>query len=209
MPTKVNKRSVKPDGKSVLFSELSKPAQRALAGKGISTLKQLSKLTLKEILDLHGIGKTAVPILKRLLAKEGLAFQKEKHNKAGVRTKPASVSDYLETLPADAKRSLGKIRKAILAAAPSAEEKISYGVPFYRQNGHLTAFLCNSSNCSLVTMSYEVVRKFKKELEPYKISGTTIHFPFNAPIPSALVKKIIKERLAENASKVKMKNKHK
>ena len=187
---------------------LSKPAQRALAGKSINTLKQLSKYSEKEILGLHGIGRTAIPVLKQAMKSAGLFFRKKDVSPVS-KKKPVSVNEYLASLPPDAGSTLRKVRKAIISAAPKAEEKISYGVPFYRQNGHLTAFLCAKNNCSLVTMSYDVIKKFKAELEPYKISGTTIHFPFNSPLPSVLVKKIIKQRLAENDTKRKLKNKNK
>ena len=210
MHTKENKRTgrEKPTEKSALFAGLSKPAQRAFESKGIKSVKQLSKFTEDDILKLHGIGRTAIPFLRSLLRKGGLTFKKRtpKTEPAG---KGGSVDQYLASLPADARKTLSAVRKAIFSAAPEAEEKISYGVPFYRQNGHLTAFLCAKNNCSLVTMSYDVIKKFKKELEPYKISGTTIHFPFNSPLPSGLVKKIIKQRLAENDTKRKLKNKNK
>jgi uncharacterized protein YdhG (YjbR/CyaY superfamily) len=58
-------------------------------------------------------------------------------------------------------------------------------------------------------MSYDVVKKFKTELKPFKISGTTIHFQLTKPIPPALIKKIVKERIKENDLKVKSKSKKK
>lgn len=186
---------------------LSKPAQRALAGKGISTIKQLSKFSSAEILKLQGIGKTAIPVLKRVLAVKKLSFRKESPKIKDSKTESAAVTAYLTALPEDARKTLDKVRQAILTAAPSAEEKISYKVPFYRYNGHLTAFLFNASHCSLVTMSRDVIRKFKEELKPYKISGTTIHFPHNKPLPGALIKEIIKVRLAENDAKSKLRDK--
>ena len=62
--------------KEGFLSLLSAPARRALENENISTLKQLSKFSEKEILKLHGIGPTAIPILKSALKKEGLSFQK-------------------------------------------------------------------------------------------------------------------------------------
>ncbi len=57
---------------------LSAPARRALQNNGIKTIKDLSKLTEAEVLQLHGIGKTAIPILQRALKEKGLNFRKEK-----------------------------------------------------------------------------------------------------------------------------------
>jgi predicted RecB family nuclease len=64
--------------KIYFLSLLAAPARRALENRGIKTLKQLSKLSVREILDLHGIGKTAIPILRSMLRKEGLSFKKPK-----------------------------------------------------------------------------------------------------------------------------------
>lgn len=186
---------------------LSKPAQRALAGKGINTLKQLSRYSEKEILGPHGIGRTAIPVLKQAMKSAGLTFNREKTpvepNKKGAVT----VESYIKALPKEVHNTFTAVRKAILAAAPGAEEKIGYGVPFYRLNGHLCALVNQRFHCSLVTMSYDVIRKFKEELKPYKISGTTVHFTSDNPLSPSLVKKIIKERIAENASKTNAKKK--
>ncbi|MBE2219307.1 MAG: DUF1801 domain-containing protein [Ignavibacteria bacterium] len=179
---------------------LSKPAQRALANRGINTLRQLSKFTVEEILELHGIGKTAIPVLKRTLRSAGLSFKKKDVSPVS-KKKTGSVDEYLASLPTDAGSTLSIVRKAIISAAPDAEENISYGIPFYRYSGHLAAFAYFRSHCSLVTMSYHVIRKFRDKLKPYKISGTTIQFPHDEPVPSVLVKKIIKTRLEENTLK--------
>jgi DNA-directed RNA polymerase alpha subunit len=59
-----------------LFSEMSNPAQRALANAGIKTIEQLAKKTEKEVLTLHGIGPSSLPILKKLLKSKKLSFKK-------------------------------------------------------------------------------------------------------------------------------------
>jgi DNA-directed RNA polymerase alpha subunit len=58
------------------FDKLAKPAQRALANAGIKSLEELSKLTEKEFMKLHGIGKSTLPILKEAMAEKGLSFAK-------------------------------------------------------------------------------------------------------------------------------------
>jgi uncharacterized protein YdhG (YjbR/CyaY superfamily) len=115
---------------------------------------------------------------------------------------PKSVDDYLYNQNPDVKNALGKLRKAIRSAAPKAEEKISYNLPFYTQNGHLAAFVSQKNHLSFVTMSKKVIEKFKAELKPYKVSGTTIQFQPDKPVPAVLVKKIIKARLKENEKRV-------
>lgn len=117
--------------------------------------------------------------------------------------KAKSVDEYLAGQDKTVAKTLASVRRAIKSAAPKAEELISYRLPMYRQNGHLLAFVAASKHCSLITMSYDVVKKLKAELRPYKISGTTIQFPNNKPLPSSLVKKIVKMRLKENQEKLK------
>ncbi|HSN09000.1 MAG TPA: DUF1801 domain-containing protein [Hanamia sp.] len=60
------------------LDRLSAPARRALQGNGIKTIKHLSKLTETEVLQLHGIGKTAIPLLQKALKEKGLNFSKAK-----------------------------------------------------------------------------------------------------------------------------------
>jgi uncharacterized protein YdhG (YjbR/CyaY superfamily) len=118
---------------------------------------------------------------------------------------PKTVDEYIQSLPAEASKALAALRKAIIAAAPGADEKISYRIPFYKLNGHLAAYMAHKEHCSFVTMSHSVVELLKKELVEYEISGTTIHFPYKKPVPSLLIKKIIKKRLAENELKARKK----
>jgi uncharacterized protein YdhG (YjbR/CyaY superfamily) len=109
-----------------------------------------------------------------------------------------TVDKYLASLDTKVRKTLGQVRKAIKSAAPKAEEKIAYGIPYYSYNGAFMAFMAHKNHCSLVTMSYEVVKELKNELKPYKVSGTTIQFPHDKPLPAALVKKIVKARMKEN-----------
>jgi uncharacterized protein YdhG (YjbR/CyaY superfamily) len=109
-----------------------------------------------------------------------------------------TVDEYVKTLPLSFRKVFESVRKTIKSAAPKAEELISYRVPFYRHNGHLAAFFAAKNHCSFVTMSIPVIKKFKAELKPYKISGTTIQFRPEKPVPAALIRKIIKARILEN-----------
>ncbi|MHB8127387.1 MAG: helix-hairpin-helix domain-containing protein [Mobilitalea sp.] len=58
----------------ILLQQLSKPAQRALQNAGVTSIEQLSKYSEKEVLDLHGIGKNAMIIIKQILFDNGLTF---------------------------------------------------------------------------------------------------------------------------------------
>jgi uncharacterized protein YdhG (YjbR/CyaY superfamily) len=113
---------------------------------------------------------------------------------------PKSVDAYLEVLPDDQRAVLEKLRQTIRAAAPEATEKISYQMPaFYDQGRFLVSFAAFKDHLSLFPASYAVMEKLGDELEPYFSGKGTLRFTPKKPIPAALVKKIVKERLAENA----------
>lgn len=108
------------------------------------------------------------------------------------------VNEYLAALPEDQRLVLEGVRRAIKSAAPQAEERISYRVPTYKYHGPLVAFFAATRHCSLVTMSESVVATFRGELAGFEVSGTTIHFTPEHPLPAALVRKIVKARRKEN-----------
>jgi uncharacterized protein YdhG (YjbR/CyaY superfamily) len=118
---------------------------------------------------------------------------------------PRHVDEYLMALPEDQQQALEKIREAIKAAAPKAEEVISYQVPTYKYKGPLVHFAAFKNHLSLVVVSKSTTELFAKELAPFKSSGRTIHFTPEKPIPAALVKKIVKERVRENEAADKLK----
>jgi uncharacterized protein YdhG (YjbR/CyaY superfamily) len=93
---------------------------------------------------------------------------------------------------------LERVRAAIRSAAPEAEERISYGIPLYRQHGDLVGFGAFKRHLSLFVTSSDVGERFAKELEPYDVSHTTIHFTVDSPLPDDLVEKIVRARIAEN-----------
>jgi uncharacterized protein YdhG (YjbR/CyaY superfamily) len=102
---------------------------------------------------------------------------------------------------ADKRAALEKLRKAIKAAAPKAEECISYGLAAFRLNGRpLVAFGATASQCSFYPMSSSTVEAHKDELKDYDTSKGTIRFEPDKPLPVALVRKLVKARIAENES---------
>ena len=109
-----------------------------------------------------------------------------------------NVDEYMASLPADVQATLAKIRKAIKAAVPKAEELISYHMPVYKYHGHLVGFCAFTHHCSFFPMSHAVMKTFREELKNYDASGATIRFPVGKPLPATLIKKIVKERIKEN-----------
>lgn len=120
-------------------------------------------------------------------------------------TIPKTVDEYLAALPDDQQQALQKIREAIQAAAPQAEEVISYQVPTYKYKGALVHFAAFKNHLSLVVVSNTIAQLFAKEIAPFTNSGRTIHFTPEKPIPATLVKKIVKERIRENEVNDKLK----
>ncbi len=116
--------------------------------------------------------------------------------------RPQNVDEYLACVPEPARSTLSKVRAAIRSAAPrEATEAISYGIPTFKYKGSLVAFGSFSNHCSLFPMSLAVMAAFKNELKGFYTSKGTIRFPIDKPLPAALVKKLVKARLAEKERK--------
>ena len=115
-----------------------------------------------------------------------------------IRSQPGDVDQYLAKVPEDARAALAKLRETIKAAAPKATEVISYQIPAYKQQGLLVGFAASSGLCTFHIMSTEVTRAHAAELKDYKTGKASIRFAPNHPPPAALLKKLIKARIAEN-----------
>jgi uncharacterized protein YdhG (YjbR/CyaY superfamily) len=111
------------------------------------------------------------------------------------------VDEYLANVPDDARPGLEKLRKAIKVATPKATEGISYRIPIYKHLGMLVGFAAFKNHCSFFVMSPGVMKAHREELKAYDTEKGTIHFPFNKSLPAALVKKLVKARIAENEAK--------
>jgi uncharacterized protein YdhG (YjbR/CyaY superfamily) len=114
------------------------------------------------------------------------------------KSKPKTIDDYLEGLPADKRAALEKLRKTIRAAAPKAEECISYQIPAFRQNGVLVGFGATANHCAFFPFNSTTVTAHKEDLKGFDTSKGTIRFTPDKPLPAALVRKLVKARLAEN-----------
>jgi len=113
--------------------------------------------------------------------------------------KPISVDAYLAALPAEKRAVLLKLRWAIQTAAPRAEEYISYNVPAFRLDGKLlVAFGAAAKHCSFFPGAHPV-RTHAKELKPYRTGKGTVRFTPDHPLPAALVRKLVKTRIAQYA----------
>ena len=114
--------------------------------------------------------------------------------------KPKTFEEYLAALNDNNRAALEKLRKTIKAVAPKAEEGISYGLAAFRLNGKpLVALGASANHCAFYLMSNSTVAAHADELKKYDTSTGTIRFPADKPLPAALVKKLVKARIAENA----------
>jgi uncharacterized protein YdhG (YjbR/CyaY superfamily) len=115
--------------------------------------------------------------------------------------KPTTIDEYLAAVSDDKRAALEKLRKTIKRAAPKAEECISYQLAAFRQDGMLVAFGATANHCGFYLMSSSTLEAYKDELKDYDISKGTIRFQADKPLPVALVRKLVKARLAENADR--------
>jgi uncharacterized protein YdhG (YjbR/CyaY superfamily) len=116
-----------------------------------------------------------------------------------MRPKARTIDEYLSRLDDEQRAALGKLRAAIRAAAPNAEECISYHIPSYRLNGMLVGFGATAKHCAFYLMSGGTIEDHKELLHAYDTSKGTIRFPADKPLPASLVRKLVKARIKENA----------
>jgi uncharacterized protein YdhG (YjbR/CyaY superfamily) len=115
------------------------------------------------------------------------------------RPKPKTIDEYLAGVDADHRDALQKLRETIHTVAPTAEECISYGIPAFRLNKRsLVFFGAWANHCAFYPGSSNTLKKFRNELRNFQTSKGTLRFSPDKPVPVALVKKLLKARIAEN-----------
>ena len=112
-----------------------------------------------------------------------------------------AVDAYLAGLGDPQRTALEELRKTIRAAAPLAEECISYQLPAFRYHGVLVGFGAAANHCALYLMSGTVVAAHRAELADYDVSKGTVRFDPARPLPAALVRRLVKARIAENEAR--------
>jgi uncharacterized protein YdhG (YjbR/CyaY superfamily) len=129
------------------------------------------------------------------------AIRSGRRSTAKRKAAPKTVDEYLAGVPEPAGSTLEKVRAVIRSAAPpEAMEVISYGIPMFKYKGMLVGFAAFSNHCSLFPGA-SPLEALRDELKPFRTLKGTIQFPVDKPLPAALVKKLVKVRIAENENK--------
>jgi uncharacterized protein YdhG (YjbR/CyaY superfamily) len=110
----------------------------------------------------------------------------------------AEIDAHLASLPEDLRLALDALRRMIRSASPEAVEAFSYGAPAFKYRGRpLVSYNAAKHHCSLYVMSPAVIDAHRDELGAFDTSKGTIRFTPNAPMPEALVTKLVKARMVE------------
>jgi uncharacterized protein YdhG (YjbR/CyaY superfamily) len=116
----------------------------------------------------------------------------------GAARKPATIDDYLKRVPKDRRRALEDLRAKIRTIVPDAQECISYRIPAFRLNGAVVAGFCaTAKGCSYFPFSGSTLKSLARDLGRYDQTKGSLHFSSDEPLPTALVRKLIKARIAE------------
>jgi uncharacterized protein YdhG (YjbR/CyaY superfamily) len=116
--------------------------------------------------------------------------------------KPKSVESYLKSLPADQRSAVQKLRETIAATAPEAEEGITYSMPGFLLGGKgFVGYMAFKDHYSFFPMSPKAIDAHRDELGDRVTGKGTISFEYGKRLPTALVKKVVRTRLAEAAGR--------
>jgi uncharacterized protein YdhG (YjbR/CyaY superfamily) len=124
------------------------------------------------------------------------------------KTAPTNIDEYIAQFPKDVQEILQELRATIRAAAPEAEEAISYQMPTFKLKGYLVYFAAHKNHIGFYPAP-RGIEAFKEELSVYKGGKGTVQFPIDKPLPLELISKIVRYRVAENLEKAAAKSKKK
>lgn len=117
---------------------------------------------------------------------------------------PKDIDEYLAGVPEPARTTLRKMRAVIRSIVPKeTTETISYGMPAFKYKGALVWFAAFSDHCSFFPGNSSLIATFHNDLKGLETSKGTIRFPVDKPLPTALLKKMVKQRVADNDKKQK------
>lgn len=116
-----------------------------------------------------------------------------------------TIDEYISQYPTEIQTLMNMLRATIRAAAPSATEKISWGMATFVLHGNLVHFAGEKKHLGFHPAP-TAIEKFKAELAEYHTSKGTVQFPYNKPLPLELIEKMVQFRVAEQESQAAAKN---
>lgn len=192
------------DADELVFRETVEDACSALMGINVRAPKIMVCIPFPgSMLKVNGFDPPAGLFAAQWFLYIGLMrMQSPKHRVTSPkRWKQRTVEEYLAAVPEPARSTLNSVRAAIRSAVPAeATETISYGMPAFCHKGVLVWYAAFADHCSLFPKA-SVIEMFKEELQGLATSKGTIQFPLDRPLPKALVRKLVKARIAENEDK--------
>lgn len=108
-------------------------------------------------------------------------------------SKPKTVTEYIDAAPKEAQAKLREIRAILKKVAPKATEALKWGSPVFEEKRILFAYTAHKSHLNFMPTRASLI-PFKEELENYKTGKYTIQFPYDKPLPKALIRKIATSR---------------
>ncbi len=114
--------------------------------------------------------------------------------------KAKTVDEYIAGFPGNIQQMLQDIRLTIKKAAPEAREAIKYDIPTFTLNGNMVSFGAWKNHIGFYPVPREA-EEFKTALSRYKGTKSTVQFPFNEPLPLALIGKLVKYLARKNLEK--------
>lgn len=108
-----------------------------------------------------------------------------------------NVDDYIAQAPKEVQTKLQELRATIKAAAPFAQERMSYGMPYYEYKGRLVYFQLWKKHIGLYALSPDI-EEHKSELQDYVTTKGTVRFPLDEKLPLALIEKLVRARVRKN-----------
>ncbi len=112
-----------------------------------------------------------------------------------------SIAAYIASFPEGTQKILAELRATIRAAAPEAEEKISYEMPTYTFKGRLIYFAAWKKHIALYGTPSSTLEALSEQVSPYRTAKGALQFPLNAPLPLDLITKIVTLGVIENSRK--------
>lgn len=121
-----------------------------------------------------------------------------------MKKKPADVDEYIAAAPEEVQSKLKEIRALIKRTAPTAKERMSYGMPYYDYHGRLAYFSHWKAHLGLYIPT-PVIEEHAEDLAAYETTKATVRFPLTKKLPAGLVKKLVTARMRKNEARRKKK----